>query len=208
MINNTQKQIKLANLYYNAMLKTMSKFKIKELTKEENKKILFYRLRLVNFYPKTKDIGDMELKAIINIANMVKAGLSLITPIEFENMFPIEKIYDGERYCCKDYFYTKKYLGTLPPDKPIGDYVEEFLWEYVNPDIRKFNISFYLLANELRKRNGKKDIMQEWAELNGITTYSLKKDLNGKEYLYDNKNRRTIKLKKKVPHYLRLINKS
>jgi hypothetical protein len=58
--------------------------------------------------------------------------MSQLTPREFMNIFPIDKTYDGERFECKDYFYTIKIVRALDQDAPIGDKLDDLLWEYMN----------------------------------------------------------------------------
>jgi hypothetical protein len=52
---------------------------------------------------------------------VILSSIGSLKPAELVNIFPIEKTYDGDRWGVKDYFYTRDYLNTLDPDKPIGE---------------------------------------------------------------------------------------
>lgn len=60
-----------------------------------------------------------------------------LTPQDLLHMYPVTKEYDGERWGSKDYFSTVEKLGSMPPDKPIGDGqdVACLLWDYQNWDL-------------------------------------------------------------------------
>ena len=201
-----QSEIYLKSTVYNdALIRLLSRQKDKEPTKEYFKKIVLYGTKTINKLPIDENCSFEKAQSYFNSICFVKSFMMKITPNDFENIFPIQKIYDGELYQCKDYFYTKKFLDSLDKFSPIGEKLEELLWEYVNDDIRAFNMKCFKVLDILRKYEGKRSIIEEWANMNGIKTYTLKKDGLGKEYLYDKQTGRTMKIKKKRPRYLKLI---
>jgi hypothetical protein len=58
--------------------------------------------------------------------------MALLTPREFTNIFPIEKVYDGAKYETKDYFFTVQAIEKIGWDSVIDDDIVEFLWDYTN----------------------------------------------------------------------------
>ena len=54
-------------------------------------------------------IDEEEVNLMFAAAQYSLMALGLLTPVELERMFPINKTYDGDRWQSKDYFYTKKY---------------------------------------------------------------------------------------------------
>ena len=67
----------------------------------------------------------------------------MLTPKQLQQMFPISKEYDGDKYDMKDYYYTLHALEKAGMDKPIGTEMEaaHLLWDYQNTEI-----SFFLMA--------------------------------------------------------------
>lgn len=78
----------------------------------------------------------VELSAIMQ-------SIGMITPKQLQQMFPISKEYDGDKYDMKDYYYTLHALEKAGMDKPIGTEMEaaHLLWDYQNTEI-----SFFLMA--------------------------------------------------------------
>lgn len=93
--------------------------------------------------------------------------MTLITPREFLIMFPIKKEFDGQKYECKDYFYTKEYLSTIDLDKPISEPFK-FLWDYWNSDTARFLMNVMGAMSDVRKEQTGKGIMEEFLEKEGF----------------------------------------
>lgn len=93
--------------------------------------------------------------------------MTLITPRQFLTMFPIKKEFDGQKYECKDYFYTKEYLSTIDLDKPISEPFE-FLWDYWNSDTARFLMNVMGAMSDVRKEQTGKGIMEEFFEKEGF----------------------------------------
>ncbi len=77
-----------------------------------------------------------ELSAIMQ-------SIGRMTPKQLQQIFPISKEYDGDKYQMKDYYYTLHALEKVGMDKPIGTEMEaaHLLWDYQNTEI-----SFFLMA--------------------------------------------------------------
>lgn len=118
------------------------------------------------------------------------------------NIFPISKIYDGARYECKDYFTTMEFLKNLGLDERIGDQIDIFLWDYVNPDTRMFNVKTFSCVDDLRALRGEGSMFSEFFGAKGLPTYK-KYEVNGKEFMLDTKTGKTHKVIKKS--HLKLV---
>ena len=81
-------------------------------------------------------------------------------------MFPIDKDYKGNKWGLKDYFYTRDYINGLEQDKPIGEEILKFLWEYQNKDITDFNVCCMEAMSNLRKLDGlpslAENLLMQW----------------------------------------------
>lgn len=106
--------------------------------------------------------------------------LSCLTPEEFVITFPPEKIYDGEKYGWKDYYTTMEAVRALPEGEPIGDHIEDLLWDYMNWSIRKFQVGLISTVDDLRIAQGKMGLLEEFF---GAHTYNKHTAPNGKEFL-------------------------
>lgn len=77
----------------------------------------------------------------------IDALFGVIGRIKLNNLikiFPIEKTYDGDKWECKDYFYTMNVLKKKGLDSAVGrDDVFGLLWDYENNDLRKITL-FYM----------------------------------------------------------------
>lgn len=78
-----------------------------------------------------------ELSAIMQ-------SIGMMTPKQLQQIFPISKEYDGDKYEMKDYYFTLHALEKAGMDKPIGSEMEaaHLLWDYQNTDIRFFLMAY------------------------------------------------------------------
>ena len=84
-------------------------------------------------------------------------AISVLTPRELTQIFPITKRYDGARWQEKDYFYTMDKLSRINMDRPIREQVEVFdlLLDYINRDIELFMIEVIYAMNNKRQIDGR-----------------------------------------------------
>lgn len=169
------------------------------------KKLIVYGVKAVNTKPEPKAVTQEEAVSDFQFASVIKDLIGALTPAEFVNLFPIEKEYKGHRWQMKDYFYTRDYIKALDPDKPIGEDALEFIWEYTNWEITEFNVAIMGYMSNLRRLEGQPSLMEEWADMNGLKTYTMHTDQKGREFLFDGETGKTIKLKKKLPKHLKVI---
>lgn len=82
-----------------------------------------------------------------NAFNMIDALYSIIGRIKLKNLikiFPVDKTYDGDKWGCKDYFFTMDVLKEKGLDNAVGrDGVFDLMWDYENRDLRNFTV-FYM----------------------------------------------------------------
>jgi hypothetical protein len=126
--------------------------------------------------------------------------MSNLTPNEFINIFPITKDYDGNRWQSKDYFYTMDYIRQMNSNEPIGEKINEFLWEYHNWNISMFVVNMMSIASDLRRLDTGKGIMEEFCDENNIKTYTLHTNNQGKQFLIDNETGKKTKVKRSAKH--------
>lgn len=172
------------------------------------KRYLFLNVKLISGDRRNKP----EYKTAEDIAARFQAFslltdmFALLTPVEFVQMFPIRKTYDGKKYQCKDYFSTMEALKECEPDQPIGeDKIMHFLWDYDNDDIMNFEVEKMCCLSDLRRAQGGQGLMEEFMHEQGLPTYTL----HEKEgYLYNNltgKTQKICKPKKRVPKFMSLV---
>jgi len=160
---------------------------------ESVKRFVFFGIKSVAL----SDHNENEKDYVFIIAQIVEA-ITLLTPNEFVNMFPIDKTYDGDKWEIKDYFYTRDYIDTLEKDVPFGD-IEETLnlfWEYQNSTIRRFSVKYLCATSHKRRQQG----LPTFAEMAGIETHQVYKDANGTNYLMIDGQPVPLVKKKKESH--------
>ena len=154
------------------------------------------------------------LLAKFNLMNLIQQDMANLTPRQFMNIFPARKVYDGARYECKDYFSTMEMVNSLNQDEPIGDKIEDFLWDYMNLDTQMFTVEMLSLTSDIMRAEGKPGIFEQWSADFGIPLYySDKEDKHltgpiqvkkvGHEYYYDDSEAKTVK--KARPKYLKPV---
>lgn len=139
-----------------------------------------------------------EFRVIGAIDDMI----GLLTPREFMNMFPIEKSFDGEKYQCKDYFYTMDYVKKFGIDKVIGDKAAEFLMEYQNFDVERYMVYWMVVVNRMSIVRDGKDILLDFMEELGVEPHMMHQE--GK-YMIDNETGEKFKIKRPMPKIKKLF---
>ena len=112
--------------------------------------------------------------------------LASLTPLQLVTTFPPEKIYDGKRWQCKDYYSTMETVNALPQDEPIGEAIFNLLCDYQNEDIRTLVVKLMCATSAMYRAQTGKDMLVEFFEQQGtpLTTYRRCKDpVTGQEYM-------------------------
>ena len=131
--------------------------------------------------------------------------MSLLTPREFTQMFPIKKTYSGEKYQVRDYFSTMEAVKKIGMDNVIGDQIFDFLMDYHNCDITLFEVAKMLNLSDMRRLEGHKGLMEEFMESLGVPSYTVHKK---EGYMTNNLTGKAIKVHKpkmRIPKHLEVL---
>lgn len=138
-----------------------------------------------------------EAQATFQLIDAIFTVCGCLTLRNFVTTFPIDKTYDGEKWECKDYFYTMDVLSKMDWDKPIGrDELSELLWDYENADLRHAYVEFTTAMSAIYRAQTGKGIAETWCDNMGIPTYTIDKETG---IMMDNQTGDIIK-PKKVSH--------
>jgi len=146
-----------------------------------------------------------EVEMTFEEMSLIITCMSCRTPREFINIFPILKVYDGDKFGEKDYYSTLSLIKALPQDKPLGPNINKLLFEYSNLDIIEFPIRMMLTSDSLCRFDGKRGILEEWTEENNVPIYRKYTDSQGKKFIFDPMKGKTLKIRKKLPDHLRVL---
>lgn len=123
--------------------------------------------------PKTLKQNQYRFQMIDSIFGV----LGCLTLQNFVNTFPIDKIYDGAKWECKDYFSTMEVLSNMDWDAPIGrDELSELLWDYMNEELRHAYMEYTSAMSAMYKAQTGKGIMEQWCEDRGVPVYTMDKE--------------------------------
>lgn len=129
--------------------------------------------------------------------------IGFLTIRDLVTMFPIRKDYDGEKYQCKDYFYTVEALSKMDWDKPIGrDNVFNLMWDYQNEDLYRITIEYMIAISDLHRKQTGMGLADEFAEMFDIPSYSINKDAG---LIQDNQTGEIIKMDEKKLSHIKMI---
>lgn len=201
---NPKPKVDKGILYLEAVGKQTEKYK-KTQSKDDLKKLIFYGVMAISKTIKFKNDDSRFRIMRFDFISLINLYIGKLTPTEFMQMFPIKKDYDGKRWEVKDYFYTMEEINKMVKDEPIGDKVEEFLYDYHNDTIRYYSVEFMSSISDMRILKGEKGIFEEWAEDNGISISTMHKTAKGKEFMIDGKTGKSFKVKKVHPRYLKIV---
>lgn len=204
------KQVKLEQLYMKAFgRKVVAIYDGSALNqcRDNLKRAVFYAVKYFSLEridrrhstePRTLE----QVNADFSLLECVKMLMGQLTPRELMSMFPIRKEYDGEKWGCKDYFYTIERLKDFDLDAPLGDKgLEDFLWCYWNDDLFAFDaVAFSIISNMYKAQTGE-GILEKWCEDQGIGTYTINQE---KGIIQDNQTGEIHKLSKK-PSHLKIV---
>lgn len=207
--DNKQIAVNKEELYKKAFTNELHKevTTIQEI-RDNLKQIVYYSVKYIN----QKDRRDLQFtweqaELEFSLICQIKDTMKKLTLDEFINIFPIPKEYDGEKYGVKDYYYAIKTFGEYNYDEPIGENLEEILWDTMNLDIFTFNAYLLSVMSVLRRFQGKRGLMEEFLDEQGVETYTLNES-SGKKYLQSNRTGKTVPVKvakKRVPRYLKVV---
>lgn len=139
-----------------------------------------------------------ESQAMFQLIDAIFIICGYLTLRNFITIFPIEKRYDGEKWECKDYYFTMNALSDIDWDKPIGrDNISELLWDYENIELRHVYVDFMSAMSDIYKSQTGKGIAETWVEDLGIESYSSNDELG---IIQNNRTGEISKLNKNISH--------
>ena len=193
-------------LYSNAMTRTLERQEEAPEDKQANRRAIFYGGKLIGVTD-NRNLSAEGAYSRFWLIESLKASMGKLTPQELMQMFPVRKVYDGERWEVKDYFFTMDVLRQHGLDKLLGGAVDDILWDYMNRDIGRFVVASIGAMDELRRHSGEQPIIEEFAERNGmkLPTYTMTTDRKGKRWLTDNDTGERQRVKVTRPKYLRAV---
>lgn len=160
-------------------------------------------MNLLNY--EFEDIESIETR--LTAFEVLFAFIGDLTPAELITIFPVDKIYNGDKFQCKNYFFTMNELKKIGMNKKIGsDNVLDLLWDYQNPDLRKLLVKYMGVMSDIRRVQTGIGIMEEWAEDNDIETLQLHTDpVTHKQYVQSSRSGKITSLKKRKPCHLKVV---
>ena len=193
-------------LYCDAMLRTLERLKEAPADNQAKLRAIFYGVKLIGVTD-NRNLTEEEAERRFWMINSTQAMMKAITPIELMQMFPVKKAYDGQRGDCKDYFFTLDVLRQHGLDKPLGEAVNEILWDYMNQNIMAFVVASLAVMDELRRHNGEKSMFQEFMDEQGVKlpTYRMEKDSKGRRWMINNETGERNRVKVKRAKHLRAV---
>ncbi|MCI1921765.1 MAG: hypothetical protein LKJ22_07535 [Liquorilactobacillus nagelii] len=111
---------------------------------------------------------DLSLKTKTNWMFGLIGLIEQLTPKQFCQIIPIKKDFNGHKFGCKDYFYTKDWIEkNIGWNSKIPDGFQ-FLMEFWADDI--FNLSVWMttVVSDNQRRQSGKSLFEKFAEENGI----------------------------------------
>ena len=191
--NNTRRKNmhkKYDALYINAFRKNIQAFKAagcEYKDTDEFKTTMFYAIRYLNAIGK-RYTSQRELEDLLDEYNAILGGMQLLTPLDLTRMFPVDKVYDGDKWQVKDYFYTMNELNKIGMDNLIGENLLPLMMDYMNEEIRRIIVRYMCLNSALLRFKGKDGIMEQWADSIGLDVYIKETDTeSGNDYFISRK---------------------
>ena len=136
---------------------------------------------------------------------MIDVLFGIIGRIKLKNLikiFPIDKTYDGDKWGCKDYFFTMDVLKEKGLDNAVGrDGVFDLMWDYMNNDLREFTVFYMNCMSAMYKQQTGVGFAEKFCEDNGIGTYTMDRE-NG--LLIDNQSGEIAKMSNK-PSFMQIV---
>ncbi|WP_216664702.1 hypothetical protein [Bacillus sp. WMMC1349] len=175
------------------------------IERETLKRVVFSGLKMINSEDMPETYEDVLTR--FHIIGSINTMIGWLTPRELMQMFPVEKHYDGDKYEMKDYFYTMRVIEEKGLDNCIGTEREvfDFISDYQNSDITSFMIESLSTVSALRRAEGQKGLLEEFAEEKGIDTYTMGTDHRGKQVLVNNTTGEVQRVIKKRPRYIQPV---
>ncbi|WML35664.1 hypothetical protein [Clostridium sp. OS1-26] len=199
------------DLYFKAYYNTLKEYsKLYDENSDQDwraiiKKLIVYGVKAINTKEEPEYIDLETAEYDFQFASVIKNLMSTLTPKEFLQLYPMTKEYKGHKYGMKDYFYTKNYVKSLDQDKPIGEEILNFIWEYHNWELTDFNVEVMEYISRIRRLEGQTSLGEEFANKMGLKIYTVHTDQDGTKFIIDNETGKTMKLSDPKVKHLKLM---
>ena len=199
--------------YHNAVTSVFDKHKkLADLSQDELMKVALCGVKYINYaidIDATNHRLDKKYQTPFevkqNAFNMIDALYSIIGRIKLKNLikiFPIDKDYDGDKWGCKDYFFTMDVMKEKGLDNAVGrDGVFDLMWDYMNKELREFTVFYMSCMSAMYKQQTGVGMAEKFCEDNGIGTYTMDRE-NG--LLIDNQTGEIAKVSNK-PSFMQIV---
>ena len=151
---------------------------------------------------------DKNSHLIFKTGTEITSVLARLTPREFLITFIPNKVYDGKKYECIDYFSTIEKFLSMDMFSFIGeDKIDDILWGYDNSDILNFNVNIMCAMSKIYKEHNGTDIFDDFLQEQGkepLLKYYKVKAPSGKKILIDETGKK-VNTKKVYPEYVRRV---
>lgn len=123
-----------------------------------------YALSVEDYIKIAKDMdGVADARVWFEYLNVIFETMGYMTIKNFVTTFPITNDYDGEKYGCKDYFFTVDMLKQYDPEERIGqERVKDFLFDYQNMDIHRAVIMQMCYTSKLYQQETGRNMAEEF----------------------------------------------
>lgn len=193
--------------YHDAIYKAMSENKGKEIAdypQEDLMKIVLSGIKYINLVREIRRENErvgtdykQSLEESQATFNLIDAIFTIMGYIKLKNLvitFPVTKDFDGDKWGCKDYFFTMDVLSNMDWDKPIErDKMTDLLWDYQNNDLREAYVEYMCVTSALYRAQTGKGIAEQWVEDMGLPTYEVEDDSG---FIRDNQTGKVSKMEK------------
>ena len=199
--------------YHNTLSRLSEKYRrIEECSQDELMKVALCGVKYINYVAdierenqRLDESYNTPFAVKENGFNMIDALFGIIGCIKLNNLvkiFPIDKEYDGDKWGCKDYFFTMDVLKEKGLDNTVGrDGVFDLMWDYENRDLREFTVFYMSCMSAMYKQQTGVGIAEKFCEDNGIGTYTIDRE-NG--LLIDNQSGEIAKVSNK-PSFMSVV---
>ena len=194
-----QRRQRKAELYLKALDRTACALQQEPENKLLQMRTVFYGVRYVVAAMRGRPASKELISRVVELVGQ-------LTPRELLQIFPVEKVYNGERWETKDYFFTMDVLRQHGLDKLLGESVLDVLWDYTNIHVRLFNVAAMKAIDVLRRMSGRESLLEEWAASNGekLTICTLRRDRKGRRWIVNNETGERHRVKVKRPRWARV----
>lgn len=169
-------------------------------TREELKAAIFCGVKYIALAPIDKE--EASWHTMMRDVAHLESIMQFLSPNELVEIFPIAKDFDGARFGMKDYYVAKECLSKYAGDVPMMQNLDYILMDYWNDTITSYQVKKFMIVDRIRRMEGKKSMMEEFADMMNVTTYTYDKE---EKKMYNNKTGQAFKVEKPMPRNWQVV---